>query len=164
MLDYRIRSATHDDADVLVHHRVAMFKDMGVVFDADTLGNAFRRWLGSVMAEGTYRAWLVEHHPTSNQEPLPRDGIVAGGGITVIPWPPGPRYAGDRLAFVYNVYTEPAHRRRGLSRLVMETIHEWCRAEGITSLALNTSQAGQPLYESMGYVVTPSPMMFFALQ
>ena len=30
------------------------------------------------------------------------------------PGRPGPRYAGDRLAFVYNVYTEPAHRRRGL--------------------------------------------------
>jgi hypothetical protein len=43
---------------------------------------------------------------------------------------------------------------------VMEAIHDWCRANGVTSAALNTSVDGRALYESMGYVVTPSPMMF----
>ena len=46
----------------------------------------------------------------------------------------------------------------------MAAIHDWCRAEGISSLALNASTFGQPLYEALGYVVTPSPMMFFALE
>jgi GNAT superfamily N-acetyltransferase len=151
---YRCRPATADDADVLVHHRVAMFTDMGLTFDAETLARAYRAWLADVMPAGTYRGWLAE---TETGE------VVAGGGITLLPWPPGPRYLGDRLAFVYNVYTEPAHRGRGLARRVMTEIHEWCRAEGVTSLALNASQAGEPLYTSMGYVVTSSPMMFFAL-
>ena len=81
----------------------------------------------------------------------------------VIPWPPGPRYAGDRLAFVYNVYTEPAHRRRGLARLIMETIHAWCRDEGIGSVALNASRDGKRLYEAMGYAESTSPMMFLPI-
>jgi GNAT superfamily N-acetyltransferase len=89
--------------------------------------------------------------------------VAAGGGITISPWPPGPRYAGDRLAFVYNVYTEPAHRRRGLARRVMETIHDWCRDAGITSVALNASRDGKPLYESMGYAESSSPMMFLPI-
>jgi GNAT superfamily N-acetyltransferase len=152
--DYRIRPATLADADVLVHHRIAMFTDMGVPLDADALAPAFRAWLGELMPAGSYRAWLAET----------ADGAVAGGGgITVIPWPPGPRYVGDRLAFVYNVYTEPAHRRRGIARLVMDAIHAWCREEGITSMALNASRDGQPLYKAMGYVETVSPMMFLAL-
>ena len=33
--DYRIRPATLADVDVLVHHRVAMFTDMGRPIDAD---------------------------------------------------------------------------------------------------------------------------------
>ena len=86
--------------------------------------------------------------------------IVAGGGITLIPWPPGPWWPGERVAFVYNVYTEPAHRRRGLARRVMDTIHSWCRAEGIAAVALNASREARPLYESMGYTETPSPMMW----
>ena len=45
----------------------------------------------------------------------------------------------------------------------MHTIHGYCRQEGIQTLALNASRFGQPLYESLGYVVTPSPMMFLAL-
>ena len=151
---YRIRPATPADADVLVRHRLAMFTDMGVPLDADALGQAFRDWLGRVMPAGTYRAWLAET----------ADGAVAaGGGITIIPWPPGPRYVGDRLAFVYNVYTEPAHRRQGLARLVMDAIHAWCRDEGITSMALNASRDGKPLYEAMGYAESVSPMMFLSL-
>src|SRR5206468_8736157 len=99
-----------------------MFTDMGVEMDAAALSAAFRRWLFDALPNGVYRAWLVET----------ADGtIVAGGGIIVIPWPPGPRYLGDRLAFVYNVYTEPAHRRHGVARLVMDEIHAWCRSAGV---------------------------------
>ena len=152
--DYQVRLATLADVDVLVRHRIAMFTDMGVPLDARMLDQAFRAWLGEVMPRGSYRAWLVDA----------ADGTVAGGGgITIIPWPPGPRYAGDRLAFVYNVYTEPPHRRRGLARLVMDTIHHWCRDEGIGSMALNASRDGKPLYESMGYAESTSPMMFLPI-
>jgi GNAT superfamily N-acetyltransferase len=152
-VEYLVRPATLDDTDVLVRHRVAMFTDMGIALDVAGLEAAFRAWLTEMMPAGTYRAWLVE---TGDGQ------VVGGGGITVLPWPPGPRYAGDRLAFVYNVYTDAAHRRRGLARLVMDTIHAWCRDAGITSMALNASEDGQTLYESMGYVESPNPMMFLA--
>jgi len=131
-----------------------MFSDMGVPFDRDELESAFRAWLAALMPAGTYRAWVVEAGAGE---------IAAGAGITVLPWPPGPRYASDRLAYVYNVYTEPAHRRRGLARRLMEAIHEWCRGEGITSAALNTSDEGRALYEALGYQVSPRPMMFFSI-
>ena len=152
--DYRIRPATLADAAVLVRHRIAMFTDMAVPLDADVLDPAFRAWLAETMPAGIYRAWLAE---TTGGD------VAGGGGITIIPWPPGPRYAGDRLAFVYNVYTEPPHRRRGLARRIMDTIHTWCRDEGITSMALNASPDGKPLYESMGYAESPSPMMFLPI-
>jgi GNAT superfamily N-acetyltransferase len=153
--DYLVRPATLDDTDVLVRHRVGMFTDMGIPMDVPALEIAFRTWLTAMMPAGTYRAWLVE---TGERH------VVGGGGITVVPWPPGPRYAGDRLAFVYNVYIDAAHRRRGLARLVMDTIHAWCRDEGVTSIALNASEDGRPLYESMGYVESPNPMMFRAIE
>jgi len=152
--DYRVRPATLADVDVLVRHRVGMFTDMGVPMDVAALDAAFRAWLADMMPAGTYRGWLAE---TSARE------VVSGGGITVLPWPPGPTYPGTRLAFVYNVYTDPPHRRRGLARLIMEAIHVWCRGAGITSMALNASRDGQPLYEALGYVETPNPMMFLPI-
>jgi GNAT superfamily N-acetyltransferase len=152
--DYRVRLATIADVDILVHQRIAMFTDMGVPLDPTRLDQTFRVWLGAMMPAGGYRAWLAD---------APGGGVVGGGGITIIPWPPGPRYAGDRLAYVYNVYTAPAHRRRGLARLIMETIHNWCRDEGIGSMALNASRDGKPLYEAMGYAESASPMMFLPI-
>ena len=151
---YQIRTASLADADILVRQRIAMFTDMGRAVDAEQLGQEFRAWLGANMPLGAYRAWIAE---TADGE------VAAGGGATIIPWPPGPQYMGHTLAFVYNVYTEPAHRRRGLARQLMEALHTWCREHGVTSIALNASRDGQPLYEAMGYVVTPSPMMFFSL-
>jgi GNAT superfamily N-acetyltransferase len=149
----RIRPATLADIDVLVRHRLGMFADMGVTVD-QSVAPSFRAWLFEMMPPGTYRAWLIE---TATAE------VAAGGGITILPWPPGPRYPTGRLAFVYNVYTEPAHRRRGHARRIMETIHAWCREAGITSLALNASQEGRPLYDALGYHIAQSPMMFFGL-
>ena len=58
-----------------------------------------------------------------------------------------------RCGFVFNVYTEPAHRKQGLGRRLMEAMHEWCRGEGIERVVLNASTFGQPIYAAMGYVV-----------
>jgi GNAT superfamily N-acetyltransferase len=155
MSDYRIRPATLDDVDALVHHRVAMFTEMGISIDAGSVTTAFRDWVTRLLPAGTYRGWVVE---------APAGEIVAGGGMTILPWPPGPWYVGGRMAFVYNVYTEPAHRRRGLARLIMDTIHQWCRDEGIGVAGLNASGQAQRLYESMGYQQMPAPMMICGLQ
>jgi GNAT superfamily N-acetyltransferase len=155
-VNYHVREATLADAEVLVRHRVGMFNDMGLTSDSSTPYNQrFRAWLSETLPSGIYRAWLLES---------PEGNVIAGGGITVIPWPPGPRYPGGRVAFVYNVYTEPEHRHRGYARTIMEVIHAWCRKAGVSSVALNASEFGQPLYESMGYRVTDSPMMFLALE
>ena len=149
-----MRPATLADASALVHHRVAMFTDMGIPLDVPTLDREFRAWLSAMMPAGTFHAWLVESDDGS---------IVAGGGVSVVPWPPGPRDMNHRIAVVYNVYTEPAHRRRGLARLVMDAIHAWCREAGITAMALNASEDGRPLYDSMGYQLAPAPMMVLGL-
>jgi hypothetical protein len=45
----------------------------------------------------------------------------------------------------------------------MEAMHAWCRASDIASVALNASRDGVPLYEALGYSVSPSPMMFLPI-
>ena len=153
-MSYRLREASLGDIDALVHHRIGMFTDMGLSLDVPALDASFRVWLADNMPAGIYRAWVMEAE----------DGtIAAGGGISILPWPPGPNDMGDTIAIVYNLYTEPAHRRRGLARQLMTSIHEWASTRGITSVALNASRDGQPLYESMGYQITPTPMMFLPL-
>jgi hypothetical protein len=48
--------------------------------------------------------------------------------------------------------------------MLMDVVHEYCREARIGSVALNASAFGRRLYESMGYRVTGSPMMFLSLE
>jgi GNAT superfamily N-acetyltransferase len=151
---YTIRDATTADIPAIVRHRLRMFEDMGVAVDTRTVSAAFATWLDVHLPAGTYRAWLVEHH----------DRVVAGGGMSVLPWPPGPRELSGRLPIVYNVYTEPAHRRRGLARAIMQAMHAWCLQAGYRTVGLAASDEGRSLYDSLGYRESPQPYLFVTLE
>ena len=144
---YVIRIATTADAAVIAHHRVAMFRDMGMLADADAaaLEAAARTYLTQALSGGEYVGWVTE-----------ADGhVVAGGGVVIRPLLPRPgRASGGNEVEVLNVYTEPAHRRRGLARRLMQEILAWCHGRGITRVTLHASDDGRPLYESLGFVAT----------
>ena len=147
---YTIRPATIADIPHIVSHREQMFRDMGIPAEFDGMRTAFEQWLRQALPSRTYLGWLAV---ASNGD------VAAGSGLIVIPWPPGPMTMDPRCGFVFNVYTDPAHRQRGLARKMMDAMHEWCRGEGIERVVLNASTFGQSLYQSMGYVVTNEPMM-----
>jgi GNAT superfamily N-acetyltransferase len=153
-VDFRIREATVDDLPVLLHHRRAMFEEMGFT-EPESLGAAVRLsepFMRQGLVEGFYRAWLAQS-----------DGkVAAGAGLLVVPWIASPRNPVPSLANVLNVYTEPVYRRRGLSRRLMEGIIEWCREQGFGVMHLHASEVGRFLYESLGF--EPSNEMRLSLQ
>lgn len=149
-MDYVIRPATIADIPHIVRHREQMFRDMQIQAAFEDMAAAFELWLRHALPAKTYQGWIA----------VASDSAIAGGaGLIVMPWPPGPISIDPRCGFVFNVYTEPAHRKQGLGRRMMETIHDWCRAEGIERVALNASTFGRSLYDKMGYVATEEPMM-----
>jgi GNAT superfamily N-acetyltransferase len=142
-----IREATVEDLETILRHRRRMCEDMGhrdsAVLEAMVADGRglLRRWL----EDGVYRGWLAE-----------RGGaVVAGGGIIVSAWLPNAADPQDRRATILNVYTEPAHRRQGLARALMEVMVGWCRAQGFRAVTLDASDDGRALYESMGFRPTP---------
>ena len=150
MMTYSLRAATVAYLPYFVKHRERMFRDMGIPAEFDGMRAAVEQWLRQALPSRTYLGWLE----------VARNGdVAAGSGLIVIPWPPGPMTMDPRCGFVFNVYTEPAHRKQGLGRRLMEAMHEWCRGEGIERVVLNASTFGQPMYAAMGYVVADEPMM-----
>lgn len=149
-MTYTIRPATIADIPHIVQHREQMFRDMGIPAAFEDMSAAMELWLRHAIPSHTYRGWIAV---TAAGE------VAGGGGLIVIPWPPGPISMDPRCGFIFNVYTHPSHRKQGIGRRLMEAIHDWCRAEGLERVVLNASTFGQPLYEAMGYVVTNEPMM-----
>lgn len=51
------------------------------------------------------------------------------------------------------MYTHPAHTRKGIGRLILETSEAAARAEGFGELEMAATMAGRPLYLACGYAV-----------
>jgi len=56
-----------------------------------------------------------------------------------------------RWAYVANVWVDPGHRRRGVGRLLMETVLGWSREQRMVRLVLNPSEVSLPLYRGLGF-------------
>jgi GNAT superfamily N-acetyltransferase len=146
-MPFVISPATVEEAAAIVHHRRAMFSDMGYRDDAalDRMSAEFGPWVATRLASGEYLAWLARTE----------DGRTAGGlGLWLMDWPPHMIGAGARRGNILNVYTEPEFRRQGIARRLMETALEWCRLNGIRAVILHASAEGRALYESLGFQST----------
>jgi GNAT superfamily N-acetyltransferase len=141
---YRVRAATLDDVPVLAYQRCEMFVATGAIDQAVTaeLDAAERRYLTRAMPAGTFVAWIVEA----------AGEVVAGGGLQLRTLQPRPGFVrGEPEGLVVSMWTEPAHRRRGLGRQVLDAMLTWCRSRGIRRLTLHASAEGRPLYEAVGF-------------
>jgi len=154
MSAYAIRRADIGDAPIIAWHRAAMFRDMGELPPADvpSFEAATTPWIAERLASGVYLGWLIEHEST----------VVAGGGILLRDlWPTQHTLKAGRMAHVGSIYTECEHRRRGLARLVMETILDWCTAHAIDLVTLSASPDGRSLYEQLGFTPDTRAMRLF---
>ena len=146
-MEIKIRKAGPEDLKHILHHRLAMFEEMGFR-DAAVLGRveaASREYFTDAFRAGTYVGWIAED---SDRQ------VIGGAGIVVAAWPGFPGEEQAKRAWILNMYTEPGARRRGVAKRLMQAMVEWCRREGYGSVSLHASEAGRPLYESMGFEQT----------
>jgi GNAT superfamily N-acetyltransferase len=146
MGEVHIRKAGAEDLATILHHRRAMFEEMGEPGELlDRIERVSADYFRDALATGAYQAWLGE---------TPEGEIACGGGILIAAWPGFPGQGRAQRASILNMYTEPKSRRLGLAKRLMETMIAWCRAEGFGSVSLHASEFGRPLYESLGFEPT----------
>ncbi len=137
------RRAAAADLALLARHRTRMFADMGEPVDA-AFEAAARAWLAGVLAQERYLGWLVAPAADADQ-------VVAGGGLLLLDWPPTVTDPGTVRAYLLNVYTEPAHRGRGLARVVTLAALDEARRRGIGVATLHASDEGRRVYQRLGF-------------
>jgi GNAT superfamily N-acetyltransferase len=146
------RRAIVADAALIAAHRRAMFASMPNPNEAalDAMERAFKPWVTERLAADTYLGWIVEDA-----------GRVAGSaGLFLLDWPPHPLHpASSKRAYLLNVFVEPEFRRRGLAHQLLERCMAEARERHIEVVTLHASDAGRPIYESLGFRQT-SEMLF----
>lgn len=138
-----LRPAGPADALLIADHRDAMFAEDGI--DAAVIRKAsgmYRDWLAGALATDAYIGWLAEED----------DAVIGSIGLWLIPWPHHPKHPGNNLrGYVTNMWVDAAHRRKGAGRQLVEAATTEAKARGVTWMVLHATDAGRPLYESMGW-------------
>lgn len=140
---YSTRRASTQDITLIVEARRRMFADMGRLeyLQAEHIDARYTAWITPRLAEGRYVGWIIE----AAGQP------VAHAGLELLDYMPVPASQDNLRGHIVNVYVDEAHRRQGLARHLMTTLLDWCAQEQISLITLNASDAGRPLYESLGF-------------
>jgi GNAT superfamily N-acetyltransferase len=139
-----VREAVAADLPELVRLRLALLSTFGPVDQPDALAEATAAYLERAMSAGSFLAVVADV-----------DGrLVASSGLCVLRRLPLADNPGGLEGYILNMYTEPAYRRQGMARRVLEAIVLWCRERGLKAILLHASDAGRPLYTQMGFEPT----------
>jgi GNAT superfamily N-acetyltransferase len=150
---YHIRPCTQEDAATVARHRVEMFREMGNV-PTDELARELldksTSALATALADGTYVGWFAVGD---------QGKVLAGAGVHIKPQLPrissdGERVEGAPVPLVVNVYTERECRGEGVARSLMRALMKWAATLGSDRVVLHASDAGRPLYTSLGFSPT----------
>ncbi|MBL0312243.1 MAG: GNAT family N-acetyltransferase [Holophagaceae bacterium] len=145
-MDFTLRPTTLSDLELHVHHRVVMFADMDYGDEAgrERMAASFRDRLRTWLSTGEVRGVIAES-----------DGRVVAGALLqfkeMLPNPLSPQAV---RGYLFNVYTDPEFRSRGLARRMTIALLDLAKAQGIGMVELHASRHAEPLYRSMGFEPT----------
>ncbi len=144
--ELQFRQATVDDVDIILQQRCAMFEDMQVSTSEAIaeMAQKYPAWLTPRLETGEYKGWFA----------LNEGVICAGVGVWFRQWQPSVSGTDEDYAYLLNVYTEKHYRKQGIARKLVQYSLEVCRTQGIKTFKLHASNAGRPLYESLGFKQT----------
>lgn len=139
--------ANAEEIPALVNLRFAYLEEDHGGFTDDT-----RERLGSVLP-----AYFEEHLNRDLFVYAAKDGAIVSCAFLVIKEiPANPDFITGRIGTVYNVYTVPNDRRKGLAKRVMRELLSDAEKFGLDFVELKASKDGYHLYKTLGFQETNS--------
>ena len=156
--ELHLREASSGDIPKMAKHHRKMFEEIwerkGEHLDltrAQELEKAYAQKLETELRSGTCKAWVIE------------DGgnIVSSGGVTFVSFVPHPSDLSSKVAYLHSMYTERSHRNKNCAHRILHSITEYCKSLRIKRIILYASEAGQPIYQKVGFRSAPDMMRLF---
>ena len=141
-----IRRATLEDVAALVDLRLAFLQEMEPIEDAAELEiqqQAVRRYFTEKLADGDLLAWVAEAEGE----------LVATGAAILMPKPPTQMNLSGLEGFVFNMYTVPAWRGKGLGTRLLDEIINYIKGTEARRIWLYASEMGEPVYARAGFTI-----------
>jgi len=152
-----IRRATVEDVDLLIRLRVDYLLDENKVHCFDDLGrftdmlrDYFNKW---IPLDG-FIALLAED----------KGSTLSTAFLSIAERPPRSAGTTNLVGTVYNVYTYPQYRRKGIATEVMLALLKYAELQNVSSVDLLATEDGKPLYERIGFSVPAYTAMRITLK
>lgn len=78
--------------------------------------------------------------------------FVGAGGVSFFQIMPTYHNPSGKKAYIMNMYTHPDYRRKGIAYKTLDKLICDAKCNGITSISLEATAMGRPLYEKYGFV------------
>lgn len=153
-MKFRVSNAGLDDLDLLVAHRLNMWRDIHPEFGVkvDESEDLTRKWIREKLSSGKLIGFIAKAV----------DGRIAGSGCVWIreeqPRPNNPRQV---QPYLMSMYTEREFRRKGVAKLIVKRALDWCRKHDHERIILHASHEGRALYEAFGFEPTTEMRLKF---
>ena len=138
------RKATPEDIDVLVRTRIEVLRAANGLTGATDMSEVEKQsheYYKKALADETHTAYLVFDHGQ----------FIAAGGISYYRVMPTYHNPTGRKGYIMNMYTRPEYRRKRIAFHTLDLLVQDARGKGITSVSLEATAAGRPLYEKYGF-------------
>jgi len=143
------KKAGFEDLELLVKTRTEVLRAANGLddsIDMTEVETQSRFYYEQALAEGFHTAYLVF------------DGsvFIGVGGISYYTVMPTYHNSTGKKAYIMNMYTKLEYRRMGIATRTLDLLVQDAKEQGVTSISLEATEMGKPLYEKYGFV----PMKF----
>ena len=152
MDNFTYHRATLADLDALAELRALVLHTANELPDEveipQEVRDASRDFYSRRLTDGSHVAYIVY------------DGevIVGAGGVTFYEVMPMCSLPTGNCAYIQNMYTHPDYRRRGIAWETLTRLVAEARRRGLSSVGLEATDMGKPLYEKFGFEVQQREM------
>ena len=139
------KRATIEDIDMLTETRVEVLRSANRLskdIDMSEVKKQSYDYYKRALCDDTHIAYLV----------FDGERFVGCGGVSFFQVMPTYHNVSGNKAYIMNIYTEPAYRRRGIAYRILDLLVNDIRSKGVIAVSLEATEAGRPLYEKYGFV------------
>ena len=143
-----LRKITRNDLDSLVKNRVEFVSSIRMIEDLDGFEKATKAYFEKYLETEELIGYVFVE-----------DGKICSVALLSISFSmPRPSSPNGKVGELLNVYTLSEYRRRGLAQKVIEQIIKAAKEEGVSTISLDYTKDGYPLYVHLGFETLDNKM------
>ena len=144
MNNLEIRRAALCDVETLVQLRLEMRREREtapLTVPEEEFALLLRKYFTSALKEGTFVSFIA----------WDGEGAAACSGLSVMALPPSYGDLSGKKGYITNMYTRTEYRGQGIARRLLDELKRYALEVGCSTLELNASDAGYPVYKKYGF-------------